>query len=631
MLPSHTHSYFRSGIFDLADNANYDLRIEGAAAGDRGVKSFAVADMNNDGKNDLVVNSTFADFNSRTDSGSLYIIYSTTLDDAIRRNGQHFKLDDNRNWNIRIDGATADDTLSRYFVVGDVDSDGKNDVVISAQNADFNSRSNSGSVYVLYNTLIDDYTGTGNTLDVITTTNYNLRYDGAVTNNAFGTGGHKIADLDNDGKNDLVLAAATADFNSRGNSGSVYIIYNTLIDDYAGTGNNIDLNTATNYNIRFDGEVATDNLGADHGAVGDFDNDGKNDLVIGCQICNPSSKTDAGSVYLFFNTLLDDYAGTGNTVNLATSTNYSARWEGAAASDKLFATGEAGDIDNDQRDDLVIGAYQSSFNSRSASGSLFIIPNTIISTYAGTTANQLNVATTSNYRLRIDGATAGDHLSSSMSYIQDLTQDGRNELIAFADNAAFHGRTTGGSGYIIDNATINQYTGTGSTLDLNNPSNFSTRFDGANALDSLGTPIMFKTGDLNNDGLQDIIMAAHDGGARTEGRGTGYMYIIYGRPNSTSSVVGTKQTVPDLRANEGGIIGKDNVVMVVEGETFPWDTYLYRERTEKSVVSPVVFGSGGFLFSQISPVYYTVWRAFSNDAKILTANKPFIVSLNYHT
>jgi len=56
--------------------------------------------------------------------------------------------------------------------------------------------------------------------------------------------------MNNSGKSDIVVGAGSADNNSRTDSGSLYIIYDSLIDDYSGTGNNIDLTTSTNYNIR---------------------------------------------------------------------------------------------------------------------------------------------------------------------------------------------------------------------------------------------------------------------------------------------------------------------------------------------------------------------------------------------
>ncbi len=55
------------------------------------------------------------------------------------------------NANVRLDGATASD-LSGFSVAGagDVNGDGRDDVIIGANGADNNSRGLSGSSYVIY-------------------------------------------------------------------------------------------------------------------------------------------------------------------------------------------------------------------------------------------------------------------------------------------------------------------------------------------------------------------------------------------------------------------------------------------------------------------------------------------------
>src|SRR5687767_10639479 len=55
--------------------------------------------------------------------------------------------------NIRIDGVAGGDGESLGYSVsnaGDVNNDGKADVIIGANDADYNNRVNSGSVYIVY-------------------------------------------------------------------------------------------------------------------------------------------------------------------------------------------------------------------------------------------------------------------------------------------------------------------------------------------------------------------------------------------------------------------------------------------------------------------------------------------------
>jgi hypothetical protein len=167
------------------------------------------------------------------------------------------------------------------------------------------------------------------THSVGTASEFNIRFDGPASTGgvtAF-TGRHTtiVKDLDSNGEMDLIISARGAD-NTAQDTGSVYIIYDSLFESLSGTGNIIDLTTASNYNIRIDGAVASDGLGAEHFATGDFDNDGLPDLIVGATQADTNG-ANSGAVYIFYNTLLDDYSGTGNIISLASSTSYNIRRE----------------------------------------------------------------------------------------------------------------------------------------------------------------------------------------------------------------------------------------------------------------------------------------------------------------
>lgn len=98
------------------------------------------------------------------------------------------------------------------------------------------------------------------TYDLATSTNYNLRFDGGSASEFFPTGALKTADVDGDGKQDILVAGSYADNNSRANSGSVYVIYGSLLETFSGTGNNINLSNSSNYSLRFDGGGSRDSV-----------------------------------------------------------------------------------------------------------------------------------------------------------------------------------------------------------------------------------------------------------------------------------------------------------------------------------------------------------------------------------
>src|SRR3989344_1505107 len=163
-----------------------------------------------------------------------------------------FGLNDPSSYDIRYSGAATSDALTdSAFVVGDVNGDGIKDLVISASAAS-NNGAGSGSAYVIFG-------GSGIAIGnkpLSTSTNYNIRYDGAAASDNLNNGGISIGDVNGDTLPDLLVGAALAD-NNGANSGSAWVMFSTLIDDVgATTGNNQPLSTATNYNIRYDGGAA---------------------------------------------------------------------------------------------------------------------------------------------------------------------------------------------------------------------------------------------------------------------------------------------------------------------------------------------------------------------------------------
>lgn len=79
-------------------------------------------------------------------------------------------------WHIRIDGAAASDRLSNFQLqLADIDGNGIDDLTVTATGTDYNSRNASGSLYIIYDSILDNYTGTGNTIDLSDSSTYNLR------------------------------------------------------------------------------------------------------------------------------------------------------------------------------------------------------------------------------------------------------------------------------------------------------------------------------------------------------------------------------------------------------------------------------------------------------------------------
>lgn len=520
--------------YDLGTTTNWHVRWDGAAASDGlpSIGGMAATDINNDGKQDTIIASRDTDNNSRASSGSVWIIYND-LFNTINSTGNTIDLSDSSKWNIRIDGAVAGDELSRAaLTTADVDNDGKQDLLIGAYNAGFNSRSSSGSLYVIYNTLLDDYTGTGNTVDLNTATNYSLRYDAAAANTWLTLGGLTTADIDANGKTDLLIGAARADFNSRTDSGSLYVVYDSLVDDYSGKGNNIDLNTATNYNLRYDAPVGGEVFTEGSLAAADLDNDGKIDIVGGADLADNNSRTNSGSVWVVYNSLIDDYSGTGNIIDLATTTNWNLRFDGAAASNVLGATtgSNTGDVNSDGKIDLLLNATQTSNNSRSSSGSMYIIYNSIIDDYSGT-GNTIDLSGTSTFSLRFDGDVASGFFPREGGVVvADINNSGKNDLYFGVRESDPSSRSDAGTQWIIYDTIIDDYSGTGNSIDLAQSSSYTHRYIGPAANDRLSSGTIIAK-DLNSDGSLDLLQGVN-GTDNNSRNASGSIYLTYNFPHA---------------------------------------------------------------------------------------------------
>ena len=322
------------------------------------------------------------------------------------------------------------------------------------------------NAYIIYNSLFSGVTSTGNNIALATTTSaYNIKYTpGSWSTNVAITvfdvywGAVKMADIDGNGKPDLILGSPTASHGTLG-EGSVYIIKDSLIDDYAGTGNDVSLASSTsNWSIRLDGTTAWPGgcnfftcagvatyfnaMNAD-----DLDGDGKADLVFS-EDASRNGRAFSGSTYLVTGALLDSYSGTRNVLPMASSTNYNIRWDGAAAGDTHIDGPQIGiaDLTNDGRNDLVIGAADVA--SSTMPGKVYVIFNDLIEDSLDSTGNVLDLADTSNWNIRYDGAAAGDWLDAQALRLIDFNGDDQNDVLMGAWGADFGGADSG-SLYVI--------------------------------------------------------------------------------------------------------------------------------------------------------------------------------------
>ncbi len=365
-----------SGIFNLAilDNATTQdtfggtgIRIQGFQAGAQAGYSIAnIGDIDGDGYNDFLVGSPRFDNNGTGNPealhGQAYIIFGKEIgtnnsggwfDEALVNlnglgaNGFTFSVANN----ALPTAGEAFDQLG-YFVagIGDINGDGRADLAISAPYGEPpGGDDNAGQIYVIFGNERGALTGITNTAALNGSNGFRL--EGVEIGDYAGWSLAGVGDVNGDGFDDFAIGAPFADPGGKLQAGTTYVVFGRA--DYLPVLVNavLDLNTLDGFRgFKIHGENTGDYSGWSVGGAGDVDGDGFDDILIGA----PGHNSYTGRVYVMFgrktgfdqNMLLIDLDGnTGFKIN------------GIAAGDRAgFSVANAGDVNGDGFDDILIGA-----------------------------------------------------------------------------------------------------------------------------------------------------------------------------------------------------------------------------------------------------------------------------------
>ncbi len=404
--------------------------------------------------------------------------------------------------------------------IGDINNDGIDDFAIGVSRNDQNGRIDSGSTYIIYGK-------DGGLNPNITLGNLDIgdgfRIDGASAYDYSGASVSGIGDVNGDNIDDFIIGAPYTDQNGRSNSGSTYIIYGKDDDTDGGFDSNIDLSTLVNSDgsrigIRINGENRSDYSGKSVSS-GDVNGDGYDDVIIGAE--NGSPNNDWATYVVF-----GDRGGLNADINLSDIVASNGE-DGFRINGVRNFAGEysisSGDVNNDDYDDIIIGATRGGTGNAWATYVVFGKESGF-----DATINLSSIATgtgtgSSSDGFQIVGENADDQSGYSVSSAGDVNGDGYDDIIIGAHGADPNGERSGSS-YIVFGKATGDF---GRTIELSELGSNGFRIDGERKYDNSGISVS-SAGDFNDDGYDDIIVGAPYADSNRNWN-SGSSYIVFGK------------------------------------------------------------------------------------------------------
>lgn len=418
-----------------------------------------------------------------------------------------------------INGVAADDRSgSSVSGAGDINGDGLGDFVIGAPDADVNG-SGSGQSYVVFGTE-DGYPPSLELVELDGSNGFTINGIGSISDSA-GQSVSGAGDVNGDGLDDLLIGAPRVDANGA-YSGESYLVFGTD-DGFSASLELADLDG--NNGVAIKGIAADDWSGWSVSGAGDVNGDGLDDLLIGTPFATPDGIYHAGQSYVVFGrddgfpaTLeLSELDGTnGFIINGIAERDYSGE-----------SVSGAGDVNGDGVDDLIIGAPAADPNGILDAGQSYVV----FGRQSGFPASlELSDLDGSN-GFAINGIGSVDVAGGSVSDAGDVNGDGLDDLLIGA-RVANPDVYPSGQTYVVF-GSMEGFPASFELADLDGINGFT--INGIAERDYSGESVS-GAGDVNGDGLDDLVIGAP--GADPNGDYSGQSYVVFG--------IGTVPTAADL-------------------------------------------------------------------------------------
>lgn len=531
-------------VLDLSTLTSTDgFVVQGDRAQDHaGISVSGVGDINGDGIDDLILGAHGGD-DGGVSAGEAYVIYGTAdsnrgpIDLTTMSRGDGFVIQGDQSYDhigFSVSGA------------GDVNGDGIADMIVGGIGVNSPGLDDPGGAYVIYGTLGSmrtrlDLTGLAS--------GDGFKIEGANSQSSAGSSVSGIGDINDDGIDDILIGATTGYDDP---PGSAYVVYG-MANSTRETLSLAELALSDGFSIL--GDSSRDGAGRSVSGAGDVNGDGIDDLIVGAPFGDDGG-SNAGEAYVIYGTV----DGTRDDIDLgelAASDGFTMQGNSIGDLAGRSVSG-AGDIDGDGIDDILVGAAID-FPGGNDANSAYVI---------------YGKADSDRSRIDLAGLDADtgfliqdsrDHQAGfSVSNAGDINGDGLDDLILGAPYGQIGGNNAG-EAYIIYGAAGRSR----SLIDLSELQE-SDGFvivgemgggEGVNNKGDLAGYSVSGAGDLNSDGIDDLIVGAPY--ADIGGTDSGAAYVIYGTDGNRSFAIAAGVL------GEGSLVGTPVVSLPVSDGFVP--------------------------------------------------------------
>jgi VCBS repeat-containing protein len=395
------------------------FRIIGARAGDQaGISVALIDDMNGDGRAEIAIGASAYDVSGVSNAGGVFVVFGKATSTAVDLS--QIALG---NGGFLIRGAALEDALGISVAnVGDMNGDGRGDIVLGAHRANAPGF-DSGAAYVVFGK------ATGGTVNVGAMGSQGFVINGAGVNDQLGYSVTGLGDVNGDGRPDIGIGGRLNDLNGT-DSGSAWVVFGKT------TTTTVNLGSLGAGGFRIGGENDSDLAGFSLTAAGDVNGDGRADILVGAPGADQNGAA-TGAAYIVYGK-----AGSA-AVNLGALGSGGIRIGGEADGDQLgHALAAVGDVNGDGFDDFLL-ATPGSDESGPDAGAVYLLFGRAEG-FASFDMSEL-----SDGALRLTGMQAGDEFGHAVSRAGDVNGDGLQDFLITAPLADTPANASGAAWLVL--------------------------------------------------------------------------------------------------------------------------------------------------------------------------------------